>query len=118
MSSYIIEGGKKLEGETYVSGSKNASLPIIAASVLNGESSTLYNVPNIQDIKATLEILHILGCKSTKKNGKIIINSSKMERYEIPDNLMRKIRSSVVLAGAILGRFKNATFSYPGDCDT
>lgn len=117
MSSYVIKGGKKLEGETYVSGSKNASLPIIAASILNGTNSTLYNVPNIQDTKATLEILHILGCKSIKKNGKIIIDSSKMESHEIPDNLMRKIRSSVVLAGAILGRFKNATFSYPGDCD-
>lgn len=117
MSSYVIEGGKKLEGETYVSGSKNASLPIIAASILNGTNSTLYNVPNIQDTKATLEILHILGCKSIKKNGKIIIDSSKMESHEIPDNLMRKIRSSVVLAGAILGRFKNATFSYPGGCE-
>lgn len=117
MSSYVIEGGRKLEGETYVSGSKNASLPIIAASVLNNGISTLYNVPNINDTKATLEILRILGCKISKKSNKVIIDSSKMKKQQIPDELMRKIRSSVVLAGAILGRFKEAIFSYPGGCE-
>ncbi len=117
MSSYIIEGGKKLEGSTYVSGSKNASLPIIAASILNGGITKLYNVPNIHDTQITLKILKILGCKVDKKNGRIVIDSSKMDNYKIPDDLMRQMRSSVVLAGAILGRFKNAIFSYPGGCD-
>ena len=117
MSSYIIEGGKRLEGEVHISGSKNASLPIIAASILNGGITKLYNVPNIHDTQITLKILKILGCKVDKKNGKIVIDSSKMNNYEIPDDLMRQMRSSVVLAGAILGRFKNAVFSYPGDCD-
>ena len=115
MLSYIIEGGKTLEGCLNVSGSKNASLPIIAASILNGKNTTLYNVPNIHDTKITLKILGILGCKVDKKNGKIVIDSSKMDKHEIPDDLMRQMRSSVVLAGAILARFKNATFSYPGD---
>lgn len=117
MSSYIIEGGKALEGTVNISGSKNASLPIIAASILNGGVSKLYNVPNIHDTQITLKILKILGCKIDKKNGKIIIDSSKMNSHEIPDDLMRQMRSSVVLAGAILARFKNAKFSYPGDCD-
>ena len=117
MSSYIIEGGKKLEGSIKISGSKNASLPIIAASILNGGVSKLYNVPNIHDTKTTLEILKILGCKVDRKNGKIIIDSSNMNSHEIPDNLMRQLRSSVVLAGAIISRFKNAKFSYPGGCD-
>lgn len=117
MSSYVIEGGKKLEGEIKVSGSKNSSLPIIAASILNGGTTTLYNVPNIYDTRAILEILSVLGCKTTKKNNKIIIDSYAMKPNEIPDKLMRKIRSSVVLAGAIIGRFKEAIFTYPGDCD-
>ena len=56
MASYVIEGGKRLEGETYVSGSKNASLPIIAASILNKGTSTLYNVPNIYDTNAIREL--------------------------------------------------------------
>ena len=57
MSNYIIQGGKKLEGIVNISGSKNASLPIIAASILNGGVSKLYNVPNIHDTQITLKIL-------------------------------------------------------------
>ena len=114
---YIIEGGKRLEGTVNASGSKNASLPILAASILNSKTSTLYNIPNISDTETTQKILTILGCKVSNKNGKIIIDSSKMEKYEIPDELMRKMRSSVVIAGAIIGRFKKAVFSYPGGCD-
>lgn len=117
MSSYIIEGGKKLEGEVDVSGSKNAALPIIAACILNGTTTTLYNVPDIQDIKITLQIIQLLGGKVIRKKGKIIIDSQNIKSKEIPDELMRKMRSSVILAGAILGRFKEAVFSYPGDCD-
>ena len=117
MSSYIIEGGNKLEGEINVSGSKNASLPIMAASILSGKTTTLYNVPNIYDTKTTQKILQLLGCRVNKKNGKIIIDSKDIKSQEIPDEQMRKMRSSVVLAGAIIGRFKNAIFSYPGGCD-
>lgn len=117
MQSYIIEGGKKLEGEINISGSKNASLPIMAASILSGKTTTLYNVPNIYDISTTLNILKLLGCKVTKKNGKIVIDSKDITKDEIPDELMRKMRSSVVLAGAIIGRLKKAVFSYPGGCD-
>ena len=114
---YIIRGGKKLEGEITASGSKNASLPIIAASILNGKITTLYNVPNIRDTKITLEILEYLGCKIVSKNDKIIIDSSNMTKTEIPNELMNKLRSSIILAGALIGRFKKAVFSYPGGCD-
>ena len=117
MSSYIIEGGRKLEGEVTVSGSKNASLPIIAASILNLGTTRLYNIPNIHDTQITLEILKYLGCKVKRHNGKIEINSKKINKKEIPEHLMSQMRSTVVLAGAILGRFKEAKFSYPGGCD-
>ena len=117
MAQYIIEGGNKLEGEISAAGSKNASLPIIAASILSGKNTVLYNVPKIQDIKITLKILRLLGCKTDRKNGKIIIDSCDMEKTEIPKELMHKLRSSVILAGAIIGRFKTAVFSYPGGCD-
>ncbi len=117
MSSYIIEGGKRLEGEVNISGSKNASLPIIAASILNNNVTKLYNVPNIHDTQITLEILKILGCKIGKKSDKIVIDSRNMKKTEIPEDLMRQMRSSVVLAGAIIGRFKEAKISYPGGCD-
>ena len=117
MASYIIEGGKRLEGEVSISGSKNASLPIMAASILSGKTTTLYNVPNIYDTQTTAKILRILGCSITRKHGKVIINSKEIKTKEIPDELMRKMRSSVVLAGALIGRFREATFSYPGGCD-
>ena len=117
MLSYIVEGGKSLKGEVEVSGSKNASLPIIAACVLNKGITRLYNVPNIHDTKIMLEILKVLGCKIKKNSGKIVIDSSDINCYEIPEQLMREMRSSVILAGAVIGRYKQATFSYPGGCD-
>lgn len=117
MSSYIIKGGNKLEGKVKISGSKNASLPIIAASILNGGVTKLYNVPDIHDTKVTLEILKILGCKISKNHDKIEINSKEIKKKYIPENLMREMRSTVIIAGALIGRFKEATFSYPGGCD-
>ena len=117
MSSYIIEGGKRLEGTVKISGSKNSSLPIIAATILNAGRTTLYNVPNIQDTQMMFKILEILGAKVEKKNGKIKIDTSKIKKFEIPPELMHKMRSSVILAGALLGRYSKATFSYPGGCD-
>ena len=117
MSEYIIKGGKKLEGEITISGSKNASLPIIAASILNGGKTTLYNVPNIHDTKMMFEILKKLGGSVTKKSNKIIINTSNINKYEIPEDLMRQMRSSVIFVGALVGRYGKVTFSYPGGCD-
>ena len=76
MSKFIIQGGKKLEGEVKISGSKNAALPIIAATVLNGGKTTLYNVPNIHDVQKMLEILELLGCRIKKNWGEIEKNLS------------------------------------------
>lgn len=117
MLKYIIQGGNKLKGEVEISGSKNASLPIIAATVLNKGISTLYNVPDIYDTQKMFEILKELGGKVTKKNNKYILDTSKITKFKIPDNLMQQMRSSVILAGALIGKYRNATFSYPGGCD-
>lgn len=117
MASYIIKGGEKLDGIVKISGSKNAALPILAATVLNVGKTTLYNVPNIQDTQMMFKILETLGGKVEKKNNKIIIDTSKINKFEIPEELMHKMRSSVILAGALLGRYKKAIFSYPGGCD-
>lgn len=117
MSCYIIEGGKKLEGKVRISGSKNSSLPIIAATILNGGTTTLYNVPNIEDTRMMIKILKLIGAKIEKKKDKVVIDTSKINRFDIPEELMHKMRSSVILAGALLGRYHKAIFSYPGDCD-
>ena len=117
MSKFIIQGGKKLEGEIKISGSKNAALPIIAATVLNAGTTTLYNVPDIQDVNTMFEILKKIGATIKRKNNKIIINTNKVHTYEIPDDLMRQMRSSVILAGALIGKYHKAKFSCPGGCD-
>ena len=117
MSKFIIQGGKKLEGEVKISGSKNAALPIIAATILNSGKSTLYNVPKIQDVQTMFKIIEDIGGNVTKKKNKIVIDTSNIHTYEIPEDLMRKMRSSVILAGALIGRYKEAYFSYPGGCE-
>lgn len=101
-------------GEMDVSGSKNATLPILAATILNGKVSKLYNVPDISDVKITIQILESLGCKVKKDKKKLIIDSRNMKGTTIPEELMRKLRSSVIIAGAIISRFGEACFSYPG----
>ena len=117
MSEYIIEGGKKAEGEVIISGSKNASLPIIAATILNKGKTILYNVPKIHDTQMMFEILKKLGGKVSIKNNKVVIDTSDIKKYEIPEDLMRQMRSSVIIVGALVGKYKEATFSYPGGCD-
>ena len=102
MSEYIINGGKRLEGEVTISGSKNSALPIIAASILNAGKTTLYNVPDIHDTKMMFEILKKLGGTVTKKHNKVIIDTSKIKSYEIPEDLMRQMRSSVILVGGLV----------------
>lgn len=117
MASYVIEGGRRLTGEVDISGSKNASLPIIAATLLNKGITKLYNVPNIHDVQIMLKILKVLGCKIKKSSGKIVIDSRKINKKEIPEELMNQMRSSVILAGALISRNKEVVFSYPGGCD-
>ena len=117
MSTYIIQGGKKLEGEVTISGSKNAALPIIAASILNAGKTTLYNLPDIHDTQMMFEILKSIGGKVTKKHNKVIIDTSKVNKYEIKEELMRQMRSSAIFAGSLLGKYHQCTFCYPGGCD-
>ena len=117
MLSYVINGGKELKGKIKNSGSKNAALPILATAILNPNPVVFYNVPDIDDVKTTLKILNVLGCKITRDCDKITISSYNLKKTEIPENLMHKCRSTVILVGAIVGRMKRATFSFPGGCN-
>lgn len=116
-NKYIVEGGKRLEGEVKVSGSKNASLPIIAASVLSNGIVELENCPDIHDVKIMLDILTKLGCKVTYSNSKIVVDSTGLDSCEIPNDLMHEMRSSVILVGALLARVGKCKFTYPGGCE-
>jgi len=118
MGEYHIQGGKKLEGELKVSGSKNAVLPIFAAMLLNGTKSILHNCPKIHDTLVSIQILEHLGCTvSEEGEGRIVVDSSTACRWDIPDEYSSQMRSSVLFMGALLGRFGKADISYPGGCE-
>ncbi len=116
MSEFIIRGANPLKGEIQVQGSKNGILPILAASILVGGETLLHNCPDISDVACALEILHALGCKAQRRGGDIYIDSRTINGYEIPDRLMKKMRSSIIFAGAMLGRTGNVRISSPGGC--
>lgn len=114
---YIIKGGNVLRGELKVSGSKNASLPVIAATLLCNDVVELENCPDIHDVKIMLNILQKLGCKVDYNNSKIVVDSKGLSNYEIPNDLMHEMRSSVIIVGALLGRSGKCKFTYPGGCE-
>ena len=90
MGEYIITGNKKLKGTVTVNGSKNAVLPILAATVLNGSVNILENCPEISDTKTSIDILKHIGCDIETENKTIIVNSSNVKCAEIPSELVKK----------------------------
>lgn len=117
MSSYIISGGNKVEGEIDVQGAKNAVLPILAATILNGGKNVIHNCPDLRDVNITVEVLKNLGCKVKNQDRVLIVDSDDISGYTIPDFLMRQMRSSIIFLGAIISRFKKAVVSMPGGCE-
>ncbi len=116
MDIWRIRGGRKLEGVCFVQGSKNASLPILAASILAPAESELRNVPQLKDIDAALRILRHLGCEAEQRENEVYINASGVTRCFIPHKLMLEMRSSVIFMGALLARCGEARLSPPGGC--
>lgn len=117
MNKYIVTGGSPLCGKIKMQGAKNAALPILAAAMLSDGKCEIHNCPDISDVKVTVEILNYLGCKAVFENGTVFVDPSGVDKFDIPESLMRKMRSSVVFMGAILGRMKKAKCSYPGGCE-
>ena len=117
MSRYIINGGNRLYGATKIQGSKNSVLPILAATLLVKGESVITDCPIISDVEATVKILKHLGCKVTRNEHTITVDSTDVDKYDIPDELMREMRSSVVFLGAIIGRMGKASLSTPGGCE-
>ncbi|HHW89416.1 MAG TPA: UDP-N-acetylglucosamine 1-carboxyvinyltransferase [Clostridiales bacterium] len=114
----VIVGGNRLEGEIVVCTSKNAVLPILAASILNSGNTILHNISPITDVFNMLNILSTLGCSYRwDNNNNLYINCAKAHSWEIPPDLAREIRSSIFMLGSILSRFRAAKVSYPGGCD-
>lgn len=116
MNKFIVTGGNRLNGEISVQGAKNSVLPILVATLLVKGKSVIHNCPCLSDVDATIRILEYLGCKVTREGHTIIVDSSSIERYDVPDNLMREMRSSIVFLGGIMGRMGKAILSTPGGC--
>lgn len=117
MSKYIIKGGNKLNGEVFVSGAKNAVLPILASTVLNGGICILKNVPMLLDTFVAIDILKDLGCEVNYGENTVVVNSKNMNKTNVNEQLVKKMRSSIIFLGAIISRFKQASISYPGGCN-
>lgn len=116
MDKFVINGGRKLEGEIAISGSKNEALPLIVASILSDDASVIRNIPNIADVNAMILMLEVLGAKPEFSDGILHINPSNCNAFEAPYDLVRKMRASVYVLGALLGRLGRARVSLPGGC--
>lgn len=117
MPVWRVCGGNELSGVANVQGSKNAVLPIMAASLLCGGETVLTNCPDLLDVGASVDILRHLGCTVTREKDVISINSSGVDKTHIPHELMLKMRSSVMFMGAILARTGEVRLSTPGGCE-
>lgn len=117
MSELMIEGGHKLSGEIAVQGAKNSALPILAATLLSSGEHILHNCPKLSDVDAALKILDYLGCKSKREGSALLIDTRNVTRFDIPEHLMREMRSSIVFLGPILSRMGKAFLSMPGGCE-
>ncbi len=114
----MVKGGKPLCGEVTVSGAKNAAVAIIPAAILVDGVCTIENVPNIKDVQVIVEILRYMGAEITYlDNYTLQIDSRNIRRDTEPHELMRKMRASYYLIGALLGRFCKANVTMPGGCD-
>lgn len=116
MSKLIINGPARLHGKVRISGSKNAALPIIAATLLTKGKNTLRNVPDITDIHDLLEIVEKLGAKVTFSGNTLEIDNSDINGKDPDSNLVRNIRASILLIGPLLARNKKVNISAPGGC--
>ena len=117
MEKLVIEGGVRLEGELELQGSKNSALPILAAAAVTGETSILKHCPQLRDTDAAMRILRHIGCEAERAGDTVIVRSDAPKQWEIPDALMREMRSSIIFLGALLSRFGRAELSAPGGCD-
>lgn len=117
MEKYIIQGGNKLQGEVTVQGAKNSVLPILAATIISGKESTIFNMPYLRDVEVMIKILKTLGAKVEFKDHTVQINSSPINKVDLPEEYVREMRSSIILMGAMLARFKEVHVALPGGCE-
>lgn len=117
MENLIISGGIRLEGKTRLQGSKNSSLPILAACAAVNGISVIHNCPRITDVDIAVAILERLGCRVSREGGTVTVDSGDINCSAIPEELMSEMRSSIIFLGALLARFGRGSATLPGGCE-
>ena len=117
MDKFIIEGPGRLSGELWVHGAKNSTLPLLAATLLCRTQAVLHNCPALSDVDTALRILQNLGCTVSREGHSLTVDAEVLSDDEIPESLMREMRSSIVFLGAIISRLGKARLSFPGGCE-
>ena len=116
MEKIVIEGGKTLKGEVKVSGSKNATLPIMAATLIHPGIYHIHNVPELRDVRTMSHLLEVLGAKVKKEEETLVIDTCNVKEWRAPYEIVSTMRASVCVLGPLLARFGKAKVSYPGGC--
>lgn len=116
MDCLVVRGIKPLKGQVRISGSKNSTLPIMAASLMCSGEVVLTGVPELEDIKVMSQALQILGASVKRENDVLVINGNSVDNCELPEEISRKMRASNLVMGALLARFQRARIAYPGGC--
>ena len=116
MPSIKVIGGKQLKGELEIQGSKNGALPVIAATILNKGRTILRNCPKILDVFHMINILEELGCKTTWRGNTLYVDTRVINSSAVSQESVRKMRSSILFLGSLIGRCNEVTIAYPGGC--
>ena len=118
MQKLEVFGASKLKGQIKISGSKNASLPILAATLLSNKKVHLKNLPKVKDIETMLVLLESLGSRIKKVKDKIIIDNSNQKKTFASYNLVKTMRGSILVLSPLLAKFRKAKVSSPGGCSS
>lgn len=116
MKKFVVQGGKALHGEVFISGSKNAAVGIVPASILTGAECLLENVPNVSDIRNIIKVLQSLGAECEFAGNVLKVDSYGVNKWVADEDAIGKMRGSSYLMGALLGRFHKASVCLPGGC--
>lgn len=116
MDCIHIQGGVALQGKVRIQGSKNAALPVLAATLLTKETSCIHNCPRIADVHSMVSLLRSLGCSVVWEDGGVRVNAHEVCRREMPEEAITGMRSSLCLLGALIGRCSEVVMEYPGGC--
>lgn len=117
MQKYMILGGNRLQGEVRASGSKNASLPILAACIMSAGECIIHDVPHLTDVSVMMDVLQYLGAKVKREGYSICVDSRDIDTFDVSEDIMRRMRASNLVLGPMLARFKKVTISHPGGCN-